>query len=218
MLYGADSCPGALSGWASVKAQDGSTAADLARLTGANNINANMEAKLAGYAAEEPAFQFDPETGELLEDNETSLASSTAELTPEAEEGCAVQPEPVSPPHAVAELPEKASGAEDSQRVSTDQPNSPILKPWLSAGSKHTEDQDNNHVSTGLHHRSKGYASRRDEEDFFVERKGFNTLPPPLTFDSHAAVLSAVVIGLVGCVAMGLRFCLDSGVTHYWQT
>ena len=219
MLSGADVCPGALSGWASVKAQDGSTAADLANLTGAQNINANMEDKLAGYAAEEPAFQFDPETGELLEGDETSLASGTAETNPGANEATAVQPQPASLPHLPTELPEKASGVEGSQSITNEEPNSPVLKPWLSTGSKHTEDEDISHVSTGLHQRGKGYASRssfRDEEDLFLERKGFHTLPAPHTFDSHAAVLSAVVIGLVGCVAMGLRYCLESRVTHYW--
>lgn len=218
---GVDACPGALSGWASVQAQDGSTAADLANLTGARNINANMEDKLAGYGTEEPAFQFDPETGELLKDYETSLASGTAETTPGANEAAAVQSQPAPLPHLRTALPEKASGVEGSQSITNEEPDSPVLKLWLSTGSQHTEDEGISHVSTSLHQRGKGYASRssfRDEEDLFLERKGFQMLPPPHTFDSHAAVLSAVVIGLVSCVAMGLRYCLDCRATHYGQT
>ncbi|KAL0035224.1 hypothetical protein WJX79_007134 [Trebouxia sp. C0005] len=76
-----DACAGALSEWDSLKAVDGSTAADLAAKSGGERINAMIQRKLEGYSSglQDQPYQFDPETGEWLEDD---VAEPTERETP----------------------------------------------------------------------------------------------------------------------------------------
>ena len=190
-----------------------------------------MKDKLAGYSIEEPAFRFDPETDELIEDDETDSADDTAELSPAPEETADVHLQPPRHLQAALSVPSKVNLG---RRTSVEEPSSPILKPWLAAGSSSSEDESKSLQTTGLHYCGKGYnppgkaynppsnaikapSSFRDEEDMFMLRKGFTLRPPPLMFDSQSAVLSSIVIGFVGCLALGLRYCLDYRILEILQ-
>lgn len=208
LLSVADAYPGALSGWASVKAQDGSTAADLASMTGGENINISMVHKLAGNSPDESAFHFHPETGELLEDDEAEMASDTAQDIPGSEGSKVTQSQPG---HHLPTITHATPTVQVDTASVAEEPSSPNLKPWSSTGADNLEVESKVHEYAGLHYRSKGFTSHRSmyEEDMFLERKGQCLKAPPSMFDSQAAVLSSVVIGIVACLALGLRYCLD---------
>lgn len=210
----AEACPGAVSGWISIRAEDGSTAADFAKLTGAQDINTDMASKLAGNAleAEESGYRFNPETGELVEDEDTDVPSVAMETVPLASSEQQNQPPPASPmyldPSAVQGT--KLHLMEESS------------KDALSSSASNTElfeESKTSREATGLHHRKKGFKnSFKGDNDMYLGNKEHSLKPPPHVFDRQAAVLSSVVIGVVGCLALGLRYCLDSSGLEYWGT
>lgn len=202
----ADACPGALTGWASVKAQDGSTAADLADVTGAASINSSMK-ELADDMRDEP-YRFNPETGELVEDDDMSSTHETAN-EPKPDHSTVVQSQHG---HHLPEEELEMRATEGDPFESQSESDSPNLKTWLFSTADDAMGNDHVQKFIGMHSRSKGYPSAKklvNEEDLFLLRKGHNLKLPPRMFNSQAAVLSSVVIGIVGFLALGLRYCLD---------
>ncbi len=215
----ADACAGALSGWDSLKAADGSTAADLAAKSGGQSINAMIQRKLQGYSSglQDQPYQFDPETGEWLEDD---FAEPAERETPTSVSKAADTP--VLP---VASLNTSSTLVPVQTLPANDQPQQSLtetvdsLQALSSPSSSGLDDGhksngfDANAIFNGLHQRSakgKGTdSSMFDEDQLYLKHKVHGGKAVPQVFDSRAALLSSAVVGAVGVIALGLRYSLE---------
>ena len=215
LLLLADTCPGAVSGWTSVKAADGSTAADYAALVGAQDINKNMASEAAGDAVQSEAYGylFNPETGELLddEDEDSNMPTESTETVPPAAEEQQIMSAASTSSYLAPPVPgSKHELIEDAIEGT--------LRTQSEGFELEADKQSKAHDEfTGLHHRKKQNAFR-SADDMYLYGKGHSLKPPPHVFDRPAAVLSSVAVGVVGCLALGLRYCLDYRGLEYWGT
>jgi len=217
----ADACAGALSGWDSLKAADGSTAADLAAKSGGQRINAMIERKLEGYSSglQDQPYQFDPETGEWLEDD---IAEPAERETPTSVIKAADTPVlPVASLNISSTLvPVQTLPANDqpqqslTETVDSLQALSSPSSSGFNGGHK-SNGFDADAIFNGLHQRSsakgKGTDSSMfdDEDQLFLKHKVHGGKAVPQVFDSRAALLSSAVVGAVGVIALGLRYSLE---------
>ena len=217
----ADACAGALSGWDSLKAADGSTAADLAAKSGGQSINAMIQRKLEGYSSglQDQPYQFDTETGEWVEDDVTQPAERE---TP----SCVIKPAN-TPDLPVASLNTSSTLVPVQTLPANDQPQQSItetadsLKALSSPSSSEFDDGHKPHgfdadaIFNGLHQRSSAKGKRidssmfADEDQLYLKHKVHGGKAVPQVFDSRAALLSSAVVGAVGVIALGLRYSLE---------
>ncbi|DBA97467.1 TPA: hypothetical protein ACH3X1_015182 [Trebouxia sp. C0004] len=216
-----DACAGALSWWDSLKAADGSTAADLAARSGGQNINAMIQRKLEGYSSglHDQPYQFDPDTGEWLGDDVAEPAGR--EITP-------FVIKPADTPVLPSALSNVSSTLLPVQTLpANDQPQQSLTETADSLqalSSPSSSGFDDGHKSTGfyadavfngLHQRSsakgKGTDSSvcADEDQLYLKDKVHGGKAVPKVFDSRAALLSSAVVGAMGVIALGLRYSLE---------
>lgn len=204
-----------------MKAADGSTAADLAAKSGGQSINAMIQRKLEGYSSglQDQPYQFDPETGEWLEDDVAELAER--ETPPSV---IRASDTPVLP---CASLNVSSTFVPVQTLPANDQPQQSLTETAdslqaLSSPSSSGFDDDHNSngfdadaVFNGLHQRStakgKGKDSSMfdDKDQLYLKHKVLGGKAVPKVFDSRAALLSSAVVGAVGVVALGLRYSLE---------
>lgn len=216
----ADACAGALHDWGSLQAADGSTAADLASLSGAQSINAMIQRKLEGCPSglQDQPYQFDPDTGEWLDDDlsleplppvtDAAEAALTPPLIPTALPSNYTQLTSVQGPFVCREPQQSNCEPAESLMALSLSPSSSGYEEAIKPG---TLDADV--LYNGLHHRgnAKGNGNQLydDEDQLYLEQKVGGTKSVPDVFDSRAALLSSAVVGSVGVVALGLRYCLE---------
>lgn len=214
-----DACAGALSGWDSVKAADGSTAADLAAKSGGQNINAMIQRKLEGYSSglQDQPYQFDPETGEWLEDDVSEPAErKTPPVVIRAADPSVLPSASLNTSSTL--VPVQALPANDQPQQSLTE-TADSLQALSSPSSSGVDDGHNGFdadaVFNGLHQRSsakrKGTDSSvfDDEDQLYLKHKVHGGKAVPKVFDSRAALLSSAVVGAVGVIALGLRYSLE---------
>lgn len=212
-----DAYAGALSGWSVLRAADGSTAADLAKQSGAQSINAMIQRKLEGHSSglQDQTFQFDPETGELIDDDDADVAAiAEADNTPlRAEVVHAEFDVPFVVSSNSARLHEEVQQEAESpqvgdSRLASSSPSSSGYEEGINAG-----DFDSDALYTGLHPQDsmKGSRSRMydDDDQMYFEQKKQGTKTVPKVFDSRAALLSSLLVGAVGVTALGLRYSME---------
>ena len=219
----ADACAGALSQWDSLKAEDGSTAADLAAKSGGHRINAMIQRKLQGYSSglQDQPYQFDPETGEWLEDDVAEPAER--ETSPFVNKAADTPVLPVASLNTSSTLvPVQTLPANDQPQQSlTETADSLQASSSPSSSSSGLDDghksksYDAEAIFNGLHRRSnakgKGTDSSvfDDEDQLYLKHNVHGGKAVPKLFDSRAALLSSAVVGAVGVVALGLRYSLE---------
>lgn len=218
-----DACAGALSQWDSLKAEDGSTAADLAAKSGGHRINAMIQRKLQGYSSglQDQPYQFDPETGEWLEDDVAEPAER--ETSPFVNKAADTPVLPVASLNTSSTLvPVQTLPANDQPQQSlTETADSLQASSSPSSSSSGLDDghksksYDAEAIFNGLHRRSnakgKGTDSSvfDDEDQLYLKHNVHGGKAVPKLFDSRAALLSSAVVGAVGVVALGLRYSLE---------
>ena len=219
----ADVFADALTGWDSLKAEDGSTAADLAEKSGAPGINAMIRRKQQG----EPSgvwpqqFDFDPDTGEWIDDSvDSSHSESQTDDRPavtETSDDPAPLLVPVMPNHSMRLTPDEASRLDVPRKVTIENPDGvfAMSSPSSSgAGGDLRRSEDFGDVlHKGLHRRGKlvgldgGVYS--DNDQVYLDQNVHGKNAVPRVFDAQAALLSSAVVGAVGVCALGLRFCFE---------
>ena len=218
----------ALTGWDSLKAEDGSTAADLAEQSGAQGINAMIQRKLAGKPSGIRAqqFDFDPDTGEWIEQDDSCGSHSEFQtkdrlpVTGRLDDAAPLMI-PVRPHNTTQLIPDEAIASSISRR---DVPrhikaeaadNLLAVSPPISSGAEeHHKSEDFVQVlKTGLHHRGKGedksHGAYSDNDLVSLKQKAYGRRDVPRVFDAQAALFSSAVVGAVGVCALGLRFCFE---------
>ena len=205
----------ALTGWDSLEAEDGSTAADLAEQSGAQGINAMIQRKLAGQPSgiRLQQFDFDPDTGEWLEQDDTDSSSGefqTKDLLPvngRLEESASLVV-PAVPHNATQQTPDEAISRRGVPRhLKIEAANS--LLAMSSPSSSGTEDVAEV-LNMGLRQRGKeephSSGVYSDNDPVYLKHRKRDV---PHVFDAQAALLSSAVVGVVGVCALGLRFCFE---------
>lgn len=222
-----DACAGALTGWSSVKAADGSTAADLAAQSGGHSINAMIQRKLEGQASglQDQFFQFDPETGEWLDQDSDSVMATPAPYvtSPSLDKtSSGTIPSPglnnsssihvnLQALRANDELQQLITEPRDKSRGLASHGSSQVV-----VDSKSDDPDADDALCTGLHERSSvkskvnGMHNDDDDDQLYLQQKVYGSKRTPKVFDSRAALRSSAVVGLVGVVALGVRHCLES--------
>lgn len=219
----ADVFTDALTGWDSWKAEDGSTAADLAEQSGAPGINAMIQRKLQGESSGSwpQQFDFDPDTGKWIDDSLDGgqTDSQTADWLPVTE-----SPHESAPPLASA-LPSNATRLAGAEASLVDAPGDSttdgqgnflaMSSPSSSgAGDDLQKSGDFGEVlHKGLHQRGKvvglGSGVYSDNDHLYLDQKVHGKNVVPRVFDAQAALVSSAVVGAVGVCALGLRFCFE---------
>lgn len=222
----ADACPGALAGWSSVEAADGSTAADFAARSGGHSINAMIQRKLEGQPSglQDQSFQFDPETGEWLDQDSEPAPFETLPSLDRTSKGSILSPEASGSPKAggsSTSVNSKALPAKDELQqliAGVTGNNSMGLASHSSGqvvdGGKSDEFDVDDALCMGLHERSSAKSKVNGLHDNdgqpYLQQKVYSSKTVPKVFDSRAALLSSAVVALVGGVALGARYCLES--------
>ena len=217
----ADVFADALTGWDSLKAEDGSTAADLAEQSGAEGINAMIQRKLAGKPSGIRAqhFDFDPDTGEWIDQDDTSgihSESQTKDLLPvtDRSDDSASLMIPVIPQNTTALTPHEAITRHGVPRLIE----VGVADNWLamslpSSGAEehHTSEDCVEVLNIGLRQRGEGQSQGAcgDNDSVSLKYKGYEKRVEPCMFDAQAALFSSAVVGAVVVCALGLRFCFE---------
>lgn len=219
LLVLADACPGALAGWSSVKAADGSTAKDFAARSGGHSINAMIQRKLEGQPSglQDQSFQFDPETGEWLDLDSESAPSETLPSLGGTSKGSIPSPETSGSSTSVNTQALPAKNELQQLITGVTGNNSMGLAAHSSGqvvdGGKSDESDADDALCTGLHQRSSAKSKVNGTHDNdgqpYLQHKVYSKTVPKV-FDSRAALLSSAVVALVGVVALGARYCLES--------
>ena len=227
----ADACGDALSSWGSVQAADGSTAADFAARTGAQDINAMIQRKLNGQPSglEVETYQFDPETGELIDTDAAEAQTSPQAASSSKSKGdqiMATQPELRSKvdQHALkGVIKTHRAPAENHPQYSSNGSGSTIVESLEEDRSspcsngyeppsfaKHVADEAfYEEVPADATLEGTQHKRTFSDDQMCLEQKVCNLKDLPRVFDLHAAMLSSAVVGAVGVAALGLRFCLE---------
>ena len=183
-----------------------------------------IQRKLEGHSSglQDQPFQFDPETGELIDDDDADVPDiAEADSTPlraEVAEAAFDVPFVVSnnstrlgaPPRDIHEevQQEAKSPQVGDSRLALSSPSSSGYEEGINAG-----DFDTDALYTGLHPQGsmKGSRSRMydDNDQMYFEQKVQGTKTVPKVFDSRAALLSSLVVGAVGVTALGLRYSME---------
>ena len=226
----ADLYADALSSWDSVQADDGSTAADLAARAGAHHINAMIQRKMDGLPSglETSLYQFDPETGELIDDAcaEAADPEATDSLSDNHRSsnrisGMLIRAPSESCSKSRGEVVEHSDDtlSEDKQNQSSENGSETADSQRL-LSSPRSDGYDSSsfvkqfpgalyeHLPTTLLKRNHS-RPLSSEDEAYLEQKVCNSKDVPRVFDLYAAMLSSVVVGAVGMAALGLRFCLE---------
>ena len=176
-----------------------------------------IQRKLEGHPSglQDQPFQFDPETGELIDDDDADVADiAEADNTPlraEVVQAAFDVPFVVSSNsarlHAEVQQEAKSPQVGDS-RLASSSPSSSGYEEGINAG-----DFDSDALYTGLHPQDsmKGSRSRmyNDDDQMYFEQKKQGTKTVPKVFDSRAALLSSLLVGAVGVTALGLRYSME---------
>lgn len=223
----ADVFADALTGWDSLKAEDGSTAADLAEKSGAAGINAMIRCKLQGepFGAWPQQFDFDPDTGEWIDDSlDSSHSESQAEdrpLVSERADDSAPLSVPVMSTNSTQLEPDEASPVDVPRKGISERLDGflAMSSPSSSGAEEDLRRSDDfadvlhKGLHKGLHQRGKlvgldgGVYS--DNDQVYLDQKVHGKNAVPRVFNAQAALLSSAVVGAVGVCALGLRFCFE---------
>lgn len=214
----------ALTGWDSLKAEDGSTAADLAEQSGAQGINAMIQRKLAGEPSGIRAhqFDFDPDTGEWIEQDVSGGSHSefqTEDWLPVTGRpgDSASQKIPVILHDTTQLTPDEAisqSGVPRHLKIEAAENLLAMSSPSSSGAEELRKSEDFVEVlNMGLRQRGKGegqsHAALADNNPMSLKQKVYGKRDVPRVFDAQAALFSSAVVGAVGVCALGLRFCFE---------
>lgn len=214
----ADVFADALTGWDSLEAEDGSTAADLAEQSGAQGINAMIQRKLAGQPSgiRLQQFDFDPDTGEWIEQDDTDSSSGELQtkdwqpVTGRLDESDSTMV-PTVPHNAVEQLtPDEAiccRGVPRHQKIEAANSFLAMSSPSSSGAEDAAEV-----LNMGLRQRGKeephSSGLYSDNDPVYLKHRK-RDVQQPRVFDAQAALLSSAVVGVVGVCALGLRFCFE---------
>lgn len=204
----------ALTGWDSLQAEDGSTAADLAEQSGAQGINAMIQRKLAGQPSgiRLQQFDFDPDTGEWIEQDDTDSSGELQTKDSAPVNGRLEDSDPLvvpAVPHNATQLtPDEAISRRGVPRhLKIEAANS--LLAMSSPSSSGAEDVAEV-LNMGLRQRGKqephSIGVYSDSDPVYLKHRKRDV---PRVFDAQAALLSSAVVGVVGVCALGLRFCFE---------
>ena len=217
----ADAFADALTGWDSLKAEDGSTAADLAEQSGAQGINAMIQRKLQGQPSGVRAqqFEFDPDTGEWIDTDAGHSDFQTEDWLPVT--GRSDDPAPLMVPamHNLTRLtPDEAiSGRGVPRHIKIEAADNLLAMSSRSssgvAEELHKSEDFAEVLSIGLRQRGEeegqGSDAYRAKELISLKHKARGKRDVPRVFDAQAALVSSAVVGAVGVCALGLRFCFE---------
>ena len=215
----------ALTGWSTLRAEDGSTAADFAEQSGAQSINAMIQRKLVGQASglEAQHFDFDPETGEWIDHEGDADAHSqyqTEMWLPISGKYEASAPllVPAVPNNSTKLTPEEAISHEGIPQQTRIEAADSLLamssanSSWDGDGLRKSEDFAGL-LHNGLHRRGSLEMLRNgvygNAEQMLLEQKVHGSKAVPNVFDLRAALLSSAAVGVVGACALGHRFYLE---------
>ena len=214
----ADAFADALTGWDSLKAEDGSTAADLAEQSGAQGINAMIQHKLQGQPSGVRAqqFEFDPDTGEWIDTDAGHSEVQTEDWLPVT--GRSNDPAPLMFPamHNTTRLtPDEAiSGRGIPCHINIDAADNLLAMSSPSSSSEaeelHKSEDFAEVLNVGMRQRGKeegqSNGAYNDKELVCLKHKAHAKRDVPCVFDAQAALISSAVVGAVGVCALSLRF------------
>ena len=225
MWFCADVFADALTGWDSLKAEDGSTAADLAQKSGAQGINAMIQRKLKGQpsGAQAQQFDFDPDTGEWIDhddDTDSHTEFQTEDWLPVSgrSDDSAALMVPVMLHNSTWLTPDEAVSRYGLPRHTRAEAADSLLAMSSPSSSGTGDDVRNSEdfaevLDKGLHWRGKGDGQTNglysDKKQLCLENKVLGKKAVPHVFGAQAALLSSAVVAAVGLSALGLRFCFE---------
>jgi ankyrin repeat protein len=233
-----DMCPGALEAWSELRAADGHTPLDFAALSKHHEYTTLVEQKLAGELPEsEDEFEFDPETGELL-DSSSGAAAGNADPAIDQQQPCSVA-------EAVKNgKPAAVGSSTDPRSLITSEGSSERSEcpsAWSTAGSS-VGTSDELAKGSKLRQRHVGNDSREQQhqqqmeaamaaasakadnvttiskggkeasgiyDDYYVDCELYGIRVAPTVFDIRAALFSASLIGMVGAGTLFLRYYVE---------
>ncbi|KAK9819901.1 hypothetical protein WJX72_003783 [[Myrmecia] bisecta] len=229
-----DLSPAARDAWTSASAEAGQTPADFAKLTGRTATLARMERKLAGEAdasdvgsiCSDDGYTFDPETGEILELQDTVVVEAPIKSPfniPVSEQNAVPQP-PLPEATQAGTMPATrsltmSSAASTSTQCSTLTASTSTSLDPLPGFSEHPSEElraqqlcvaEKCEGHCGSRSTSKSFgATFGVYDEYYMDCGLYGVSVAPTVFDRTSAAISAGIIGCIGATTLFLRYYVD---------